>query len=192
MGFLPDFCSHRLLTRELLASCKPFHCGDSDLDEFFSKDAPHYQEALISKSYCFVLDADPSIIVCAYSLSNDSVRVDELPNARRKRVNAHISYSKQQRRYPAILIGRLAVNTDYEDMGIGTELLSLIKLLALMSDNLSACRFLAVDAKNAIKPLHYYEKNQFVYLYSTEEQEASNLKLTLPLKTRFMFFDLIG
>ncbi len=95
------------------------------------------------------------------------------------------------RRYPAILIGRLAVNENFADKGVGSELLSILKMLAIHQGNLSDCRFLAVDAKNEPKPLHYYEKNNFIYLYSSEEQEASTLNLRLPLKTRFMFFDLI-
>lgn len=95
------------------------------------------------------------------------------------------------RRYPAILIGRLAVNEDFADKGIGSELLSILKLLAIHQGNLSDCRFLAVDAKNDPKPLHYYERNNFIYLYSSEEQEACNLNLSMPLKTRFMFFDLL-
>ncbi len=92
---------------------------------------------------------------------------------------------------PPFLIGRLAVNEDYADSGVGSELLFLLKHLVIQSGNLSDCRFLAVDAKNEQKPLHYYEKNDFVYLYSSEEQEANCLELQLPLKTRFMFFDLI-
>ena len=191
MGFLLESCSQRVLTRNLLASCKPFHCGDEDLDEFFKEDATLHHDAMLGKSYCFVLDEDPTVIVCAFTLSNDSVHVDKLPNARKKKVNAHISHQKHMRRYPAILIGRLAVNEDYADSGVGSELLFLLKHLAIQSGNLSDCRFLAVDAKNEQKPLHYYEKNDFVYLYSSEEQEANCLELQLPLKTRFMFFDLI-
>lgn len=191
MGFLAESCTMKILTRDVLSTCKNFYCGDADLDEFFSEDAPLHHDALLGKSYCFILDDDPSVIVCAFTLSNDSVHVDNLPNARKKKVNSHIAYDKQMNRYPAILIGRLAVNEAFADKGVGSELLSLIKSLSILPDNLSDCRFLAVDAKNEEKPLHYYEKNDFVYLYSSEEQEADNLQLEMPLKTRFMFFDLI-
>ena len=191
MAFLAEFCSIKVLTRDLLASCKTFRCGDKDLDEFFLEDAVLHHNALLGKSYCFILDENPRIIVCVFTLANDSVHVDTIPNARKKRVNANISHSKQMRRYPAILIGRLAVNEDFADKGIGSELLSILKLLAIHQGNLSDCRFLAVDAKNDPKPLHYYEKNNFIYLYSSEEQEACNLNLSMPLKTRFMFFDLL-
>ncbi|WP_455672973.1 hypothetical protein [Phocaeicola sp.] len=37
-------------------------------------------------SYCFRLDEDNSVIVCAFTLSNDSIRVDILPNNREKKV----------------------------------------------------------------------------------------------------------
>ncbi|MBO4550312.1 MAG: GNAT family N-acetyltransferase [Bacteroidaceae bacterium] len=191
MGFLHDSCSHRLLTRGCLASCKPFSCGNEDLDDFFCNDAPLYHDAMLGKSYCFVLDKEPSTIVCAYTLSNDSVHVGSIPNSRKKKINAGISRKKQMRRYPAILIGRLAVNEQYAGRGLGSELLSTIKRMAVFRDNLSDCRYLAVDAKNDERALHYYEKNGFKFLYSTEEQEAKNLKLEMPLKTRFMFFDLI-
>ena len=192
MGFLLDCCRHRLLARDLLASCQPFHCGDEDLDEFFSTDAPLYHDARMCKSYCFTLISNPTVIVCAYSLSNDSVNVGHLPNARKKKVNTDIDSSKRMNRYPALLIGRLAVSIDFSNKGIGSELLSIIKRLAVMQDNLSDCRFLAVDAKNEDMPLHYYEKNRFTYLYSTEKQESEHTKLDLPLKTRFIFFDLMN
>jgi len=39
---------------------------------------------MLGKTYCFVLDENPSDIICAFTLSNDSVRVDNLPNARKK------------------------------------------------------------------------------------------------------------
>lgn len=180
-----------MLTRDLIATCKPFHCSDKDLDEFFTEDAPKYHDARLGKSYCFILDEEPSIIVCAYTLSNDSVHVKGLPRARKKKVNSHIAHQKQMRRYPAILIGRLAVNEDYSDKGVGSELLSLLKHMATLPDNLSDCRFLAVDAKNEEKPLHYYRKNDFEFLYSSEDQEATNLGMTVPLRTRYMFYDLI-
>jgi hypothetical protein len=35
-------------------------------------------------------------------------------------------------------------------------------------------------------------KNGFVYLFKDEEQEAVSSKMNLPLKTRYMHFDLIG
>lgn len=62
-----------------------FSCGNADLDEFFQHDAPLYSRQMLGKSYCFRLDENPSVIVCAFTLSNDSIRVDMLPNSREKK-----------------------------------------------------------------------------------------------------------
>lgn len=120
MGFLTEHCSLRVLTRDILASCRPFVCGNADLDDYFCNDATLYQEQLLGKTYCYLLDEDPSVIVCAFTLSNDSVRVDHLPSSRKNKVNSGIPFTKRLRRYPVVLIGRLGVSVDYADKGVGS------------------------------------------------------------------------
>ena len=39
MSFLQEKCSFGFFTRQKADECKPFHCGDDDLDEFFLHDA---------------------------------------------------------------------------------------------------------------------------------------------------------
>ena len=152
MGFLLEKCSFRLLTSEILSRCKPFSCGDCDLDDFFMNDALLYAKALLGKTYCYVLREDPSVIVCAFTLSNDSIRVDLLPNNRKKKVNSNVPREKQMRRYPAVLIGRLGVNIEFSGKGIGTELMDILKLWFTEPDNKTGCRFLAVDSYNCHAP----------------------------------------
>ena len=108
MGFLAEHGTFRVLTREIIDSCQPFSCGNPDLDEFFMEDSANYAEKLLGKTYCYLLVENPSIIIGAFTLSNDSVRVDQLPNSRKKKINDAIPREKQMRRYPAVLIGRLA------------------------------------------------------------------------------------
>ena len=55
MGFLADNCTFRLLTRDLIETCKAFSCGYDDLDEYFLKDSPLWAEQMYGKTYCFVL-----------------------------------------------------------------------------------------------------------------------------------------
>ena len=131
MGFLLDKCSFSPLDEEVIAECRPFSCGNADLDEFFQHDASLYSKQMLGKSYCFRLDEDSSVIVCAFTLSNDSItlsndsiRVDMLPNSREKKVRKNIPRSKQMRRYPGVLIGRLGINVDFTHRGIGSEPLS--------------------------------------------------------------------
>lgn len=192
MGFLVDNCTFKLLTRELIATCKPFSCGYDDLDEYFLKDAPLWADQMYGKTYCFVLKDDPKAIVCAFSLSNETIRVDLLPNSQKKRFLKEIPKDKRIRRYPAVLIGRLGVDLRFSNKGIGTELMHILKFWFVEPDNKAAVRYLAVDALNNPRTLNYYEKNGFSYLFKDEEQEAISSRMKLPLKTRYMYFDLIG
>ena len=127
MGFLLDKCSFSSLDEKVIAECRPFSCGNVDLDEFFQHDAPLYSKQMLGKSYCFRLDEDSSVIVCAFTLSNDSIRVDMLPNSREKKVQKNVPHSKQMRRYPGVLIGRLGINVGFAHRGIGSELIEFIK-----------------------------------------------------------------
>ena len=191
MGFLADKCPFRLLPRELIATCKPFSCGYDDLDEYFLKDSPLWADQMYGKTYCFVLKNDPQTIVCAFSLSNETIRVDLLPNSQKKRFLKEIPKEKRMRRYPAVLIGRLGVDVQFANNGIGTELMQILKFWFIEPDNKAAVRYLAVDALNNSHTLNYYEKNGFAYLFKDEEQEAVSSRMKLPLKTRYMYFDLI-
>lgn len=128
------------------------------LGRFFRQDAPLYSRQMLGKSYCFRLDEDPSVIVCAFTLSNDSIRVDILPNSREKKVQKDIPRSKQMRRYPGVLIGRLGINTEFAHRGIGSELMEFIKSWFIDAGNKTGCRFLIVDAYNEEIPLGYYQK----------------------------------
>ena len=149
---------------------------------------------MLGKSYCFRLDEDSSVIVCAFTLSNDSIRVDMLPNSREKKVQKNIPHSKQMRRYPGVLIGRLGINVGFAHRGIGSELIEFIKSWFIDAGNKTGCRFLIVDAYNEEIPLGYYQKNGFTFLFSSESQEAENTGFNkdTKLRTRLMYFDLIS
>lgn len=79
MGFLLEKCKLVKLDDKILEICHPFTCGDADLDDFFQNDAMRYKKELLGKTYCFILDQDPKTIVCMFTLSNDSIRVDVIP-----------------------------------------------------------------------------------------------------------------
>lgn len=194
MGFLLEKCSFSTLDEDVIKVCHPFLCGNTDLDDFFQHDAPAYSKQMLGKSYCFRLDDNPAIIVCAFTLSNDSIRVDILPNSRKKIVRKNIPHSKQMRRYPGVLIGRLGINKDFAHCGIGSESMEFIKSWFIDAGNKTGCRFLIVDAYNEEIPLRYYQKNNFKFLFSSESQEAENtgFNKNTKLRTRLMYFDLIS
>ena len=192
MGFLLEKCKLKKLDDEILKSCYPFTCGDEDLDDFFLHDAMRYKAELLGKTYCFVLDDDPKTIVCMFTLSNDSIRVDVIPNNRGRKLSQDIPREKHMRRYPGVLIGRLGINSDFSHQGIGSDLLDFVKSWFIDEENKTGCRFLIVDAYNKVAPLGFYQKNDFVFLFSSERQEAENLgyEPSKPLHTRLMYYDL--
>lgn len=191
MSFLLDKCTFLSLDEATINSCAPFSCGHDDLDDFFKNDCHKYSLELLGKSYCFVLQDNPDTIVCAFTIANDSIKVNYLPGSRKKKIIKNIPVEKRMRSYPAVLIGRLGVSKDFNNKGIGTELMDFIKAWFIDPYNKTGCRFIVVDAYNEKHPISYYKKNDFESIFTTEEQEAESLDVSLPLKTRLMAFDLI-
>ncbi len=198
MGFLLDKCTLKPFDESILKNCEPFDCDHQDLNDFFKNDVLNYSSELLGKTYCFVLDEDPSIIICAFTISNDSIKTTNLPGSRKRKVTKEIPNEKRMRSYPAVLIGRLGVSKDYrliegEDERTGKQLMNFIKSWFIDGANKTGCRFIVVDSYNEKGPLRYYSKNDFIPLFSTEEQEKkfSGLSPENTLKTRLLYFDLI-
>jgi GNAT superfamily N-acetyltransferase len=195
MDFLDNECTFCEFTKDILNKSNTFSCGNTDLDDFFAKDAIRYAYYLMGKSYCFLLDKDPSQIICAFTVSNDSIRVYDLPRSRRDYMKSLTHHEKPLRRYPGVLIGRLGVNKDYTGRGIGSEALSFIKYWFLSSSNKTGCRFIIVDAVNEEKVIKFYNKNGFIPLFTTEEQEflytGGKKGSPILLNTRLMYYDLL-
>jgi GNAT superfamily N-acetyltransferase len=193
LPFLSDSCTFRVFDSVLIKESLPFNCGHKDLNEFFLEDCILYSKELLGKTYCFTLDEAPQVIVCAFTISNDSIKTTHLPNARTKKVNKDVPRVKQSKSYPAVLIGRLGVNIDYKGKNIGTELMEFIKAWFIDSGNKTGCRYVVVDSYNEANPINYYTKNGFTFLFGSEDQEKEYFGFDKDhmLKTRLMFFDLI-
>lgn len=191
MGFLDDNCSlHRLSNPEDVAD---FTCGDKDLDEFFTTDCFAYAKQLLGKTYCYKLDADPHTVVCAFTLANAGIRVSDLPNARRKKIEANIPYVKTLKDYPAVLVARLGVSTDFRSKHIGSDILENIRFWFVDPYNKTGCRYVLVDAYNNASTLAFYTANGFSTVFSTEEQERTyrHMDSAATLNTRLMYYDLM-
>ncbi len=185
---LREHCSlHRLSSGNLIYD---FICDNTDLNDFFANDAIKYQEELLGETF-FFRHNETGEIVCAFTMSNDSIRTDDLPNSRKKKVRENIPHAKGMKSYPATLIGRLGVAKKFEGQGIGKQLMNFIKSMCLIEDG-NRCRFLLVDAYNNEKTINYYTKNEYQFVFSTEQQERDYYEMPpeKELKTRFMFFDL--
>lgn len=127
MGYLLEHCRLQLLTADLFKSCKPLDCGNADLNDFFENEALDYARELLGKTYVFTTDESPCQMVCAFTISNDSIKVNEMLGSRKKKVIKDVPREKHIRSYPAVLIGRLGVAEDFKKRGIGKELMDFIK-----------------------------------------------------------------
>ena len=193
-SFLLHNCTLQILSESTISLCEPINCGNYDLNEFFSHDAIHYTNELLGKTYLFTLVQNPQKIVCAFTISNDSIKTFILPNSNKNKLNRPIPNAKRMKSYPAVLIGRLCVNTEFQDKNIGTELLIFIKAWFVDKGNKTGCRFIIVDSYNEQKPLQFYKRNGFKELFSSEleEKEYTCCDTNENLITRLLYFDLIS
>ena len=191
-------CDFMELTEEVLQQCNGFTCKDADITEFFTHDYADYTYQLSGKSYCFV-KPDTSEIVCAFTVANSSVKVASLPSGLRNKLNRKIPNAKRSPQYPAVLVGQLAVSDLFSGHHIGDELLDFIKSWFIDPLNKTGCRYVIVDAVNHPKVFDDYQRNDFKFLFSSDEEEwvflhnkghEPNAPVE-PMRTRLMYFDLI-
>jgi len=182
-------CETLIVTEEQVIS--DFDCGNEDLNDFFNRDAIEYKRQMLSRT-CFFRHKSNGKVVCAFSFSASSIKTADLPGSRRKKVKEYIPREKSLKSYPAILIGRLGVASEFNRQGVGSQLIDAIKTFCL--DQFSDfVRYLLVDAYNEPAVVGFYEKNDFMTVFSTEEQEKDAYR-QLPsdiLRTRYMFYDMI-
>jgi GNAT superfamily N-acetyltransferase len=155
---------------------KPFDCGDLDLNDFLMSDANNYQKQLLAVTYVVENDLQTAGF---FSLLTDKISVNdtESKNQWRKNFRDTLPQNKRFSSYPAIKIGRLGIDLNFQGKGLGTEIMNFIKAM-ILNENRYGCRYITVDAYR--QSLKYYERNDFRYLTSTDANED----------TRLMYFDL--
>ena len=116
-----------------------------------------------------------------------------MPNARKKKVEAGIPHIKSLKDYPAVLVARLGVSTEFRSLHIGSDVLEFIKIWFIEPFNKTGCRFIIVDAYNTPSTMGFYEQNGFKTVFSNEQQEKDYRHITseASLSTRLMYYDLM-
>ncbi len=159
-------------------SVSRFDCGDEDLNDFLLNEANLYRSALLSVTYV-VEKKSTKEVVAFFSLSNDKVSISDFESKtefNRFRKHKFVN-EKRLRSYPAIKIGRLAIDKSAQHESIGTYLLEFIEDYFII-DNKSGCRFVTVDAY--VDAIPFYIKNNYQFLNNDDEDK----------RTRVMYFDL--
>ena len=171
---LDEFSLIRLTNDHLL---KPFDCEDHDLNDFFTSEAKDYQKNLLAVTY--IIESDEKT-VAFFSLLNDKIAMEDFDTKSQwyKKISNRLPRNKRHKSYPAVKIGRLAVDSHYQGNGLGKIILDYLKQL-FIDNNRTGCKFITVDAYS--QSLKFYEKNGFEYLTSKDANDD----------TRLMYFDLI-
>lgn len=145
MGYLLENGVFTLLSEDVINGASDFSCGHPDLDDFFHNDCIAYSKALFGKSYCFHAKADRKDIICAFTVSNASIFTNRLPNSRKKKIGKIIPFEKRDLIYPAVLIGRLGINSKYQRCHVGSELMDFIKAWCVSDDEPLKTRLMYFD-----------------------------------------------
>lgn len=192
---LSDNCEMFKLDDEILRNIAAFSCGDADLDDFFNNEALAYEKELMGKTYCWLMRENSTQCVGMVTLANAGIQTTHLQNNPRRKINCHIPFTKRGRTYPAVLIGRIGVNVNYQgsQYRIGKQIMDFIKTWFDGTDNKTGCRFLLVDAVNTEHAVKYYERNGFKPLFPREESEKEfyGIPEDESLRTRMYYFDLL-
>ncbi|MHB8632545.1 MAG: GNAT family N-acetyltransferase [Thermoplasmatota archaeon] len=152
-----------------------FDCGNDDLNDFLTtKEVAEYQADLLGKTY-FVYRRDPWELVAYYTIASDRL---EIPKDWVKRSMVNL---RDVKIFPALLLGRLAVQTPLKGTGIGSIVLKHIFTEAL--DSNQAIRFVRLVAYH--ESLQFYRKRGFEFASDKDEEKADNTDA----KPR-LFFDL--
>ncbi|SHL86860.1 Acetyltransferase (GNAT) domain-containing protein [Flavobacterium flevense] len=95
---------------------KDFDCGKDLLNNYLKNQAG--QDIKRKLSGCFVLLDNTNVTICGYyTLSNNSIPLNSLPNEIQKKL------PKSYTSIPTTLLGRLAIDLKYQGKGIGKILL---------------------------------------------------------------------
>lgn len=173
---LSDFSFSQLSFEDNLNN---FDCGDEEMNEFFKEDSKNFQAEKITNTYLFKRGSE---IVAFFSISNDCLNDLGYENSIWNKLHRKIKLpnEKRIRQYPAVKIARLGVAKNFQGKGLSHQLLDFIKGWTF-TEHKPACRLLILDAYNQPKQLDMYQKNDFVFLLTSDEKS----------RHRFMYFDLL-
>jgi GNAT superfamily N-acetyltransferase len=155
-----------------------FDCGVSDLNDFLFNDAKTYLRYLFAVTYLFEKKGKT---IGYFSLQNDILRIDphidkdferEIFNIIAAKDYSFLLEMKDRSAFPAVKIGRLAVDVEFQRNGYGTQILKFIDM-SFFDNNKTGCQFITVDALNNKDTLRFYEKNGFSFVTLADYNKPS-------------------
>ena len=144
-----------------------FNCGIEELNQYLKKYASQDIKRRIAQIF-IILPSNSEEIIGFYSLSASAISVSSLPEKIKKKLPKYP--------VPVSLLGRLAVDLNYQRQGIGGLLLADAIKRVVKASEIIAIYALVVSAKNETAK-NFYLRYGFIELLD------SNNHLFLPLKT---------
>lgn len=162
-----------------------FQCNDPDYTVWLNSDAKFYIEQNLSQVK-LLLDRENDNIIGYIALCADCI---ELSISEKKRDGLRIlnmlTKKKIPRSIPALKIGKLAINSQYEKQNYGSYLLWLSLAIAQEMNSIGvACRYLSLDADVSIFPTNdkFYESRGFKYNKNVNKIRQDELEKKEPGK----------
>lgn len=149
-------------------NCAEFDCGNNELNQYLRKYAKQNDKKGIGKTYIAVKPSTAKSIGGYYTISTSLIEFESLPEDIARKLPSYP--------IPAILIGRLAVDLNFQGVGLGEELLvNALNRIVQISEEVGVYA-VRVDALNE-RAKQFYLKYEFLPF------EDRPLSLFLPLKT---------
>lgn len=146
-----DFSKVKAVRLSKIYDVSRFDCGDADLNDFIKNDAFIYQEKKLATTTLFFYG---DTLIGFFSAAADSLKL----NLNEK--EDHDIHAKKMEEVPSIKIARLATDKNYQNQGIGSNILKWSMGYILECSNLIAVRFITVDAYP--HKVDFYQKKGFL------------------------------
>jgi len=159
------------------AQITTFDCGNKDLNDFLCTDeVSNYEEEMLGKTTLVYYNGE---LTGYYTLSSTclGIRYLEHKTGFSKLSEYHVN------ELPALLIGRLAIDLNWQKKGVGRYIIQRIAMMALDQSRNQGIRLLVVQAKE--EAFDFYTKCGFDFVMESRKE----MKRFKARGTRTMFFD---
>jgi len=134
--------------------------GSAPLQNFLIQHALDNQKKKLSTTWVIVKKGDPRVPIGYFSLACASIDVNDLDDV-------DLKGCPKFERFPALLIGKLAVDDRNQQVGLGTLLMDYVYAITIRLSGIAGCRYLIVESKPT-STWFYEEKCNFIRVRELE------------------------